>query len=147
MVSNPARKPTRIFLDTSVRFAAAHSETGFARNLILAGVRGELALVLSAYVIGETRRNLIAKASHALPFVDELLALERLLVIDPPPRLIRQVAIDIALKDAPIVAGARHAGAKFVATYDRKHLLSQATLIQARFGIIVGTPEFVLGSV
>jgi len=37
---------------------------------------------------------------------------------------VRQVAVDIVLKDAPIVAGAVHAKAKFLATYDRKHLLA-----------------------
>jgi len=46
-----------------------------------------------------------------------------------------------------IVAGAIHAEAKFLATYDRKHLLAQATLIQNRFGIIVATPEAVLSTI
>jgi hypothetical protein len=106
-----------------------------------------MALVLSAFVIEETRRNLAAKAPHALPIFETFLTLEPVHVIDPPAALVRQVAVEIALKDAPIVAGAVYAGAKFLATYDRKHLLAQAALIEDRFGISVGTPEAVLAAV
>ena len=67
MASNPLPNPTRIFIDASVLFAAALSKTGFARDLILVGAREELTLVLSAFVIEETRRNLATKAPHALP--------------------------------------------------------------------------------
>lgn len=95
MASTPP-SPTRIFVDTSVLFAAAR------------------------------------------------LAFGPVQLIDPPAALVRQVAADIALKDAPIVAGAVHAAAAFLATYDRKHLLAQAAVIQDRFGITVGTPEVVL---
>lgn len=45
------------------------------------------------------------------------------------------------------MAGAIHAGAQFLATSDRKHLLAHAVLIQTTFGIIVGTPEAVLASI
>lgn len=144
MASNPPPNPTRVFIDASVLFAAALSETGFARDLILAGARGELSLILSAIVIEETRRNLAAKAPRALPFFETFLSLDLVQVVDPPAALVRQVAAVIALKDAPIVAGAVHATAEFLATYDRKHLLAQAALIQDRFGITVGTPEAVL---
>jgi predicted nucleic acid-binding protein len=143
MVSTPP-SPTRIFVDTSVLFAAARSETGFARDLIVAGARGDLALILSRYVIEETRRNLANKAPRARPYFDIFLAFGHVQLVDPPAALVRQIAADIALKDAPIVAGAIHAETKFLATYDRKHLLAQAPLIKDRFGIIVETPEAVL---
>jgi hypothetical protein len=39
MGSTPLRNPTRIVIDASVLFAAALSEAGFARDLILAGAR------------------------------------------------------------------------------------------------------------
>ena len=146
MASTPP-SPTRIFVDTSVLFAAARSETGFARDLIVAGARGDLALILSRYVIGETRRNLTNKAPRALSYFDTFLAFGHLQLVDPPAALVRQVAADIALKDAPIVAGAVHAEAMFLATYDRKHLLAKAALIQDRFGIAVGTPEAVLATI
>src|SRR5215211_1224951 len=124
MASNPPLNPSRIFIDTSVLVAAALSNSGFGRSLILAGARGEHTLVLSAFVIEETRRNLAAKAPRALPFFETFLALELVQVVDPSAALVRQVAVDTVLKDAPIVAGAVHAEAKFLATYDRKHLLA-----------------------
>jgi predicted nucleic acid-binding protein len=144
MASNPPLNPTRIFIDASVLFAAARSDTGFAHDLILAGARGELTLVLSAFVIEETRRNLAAKVPRALAFFETFLAFELLQVVNLPAFLVQEVAANIALKDSPIVAGAIHAEAKHLATYDRKHLLAQSELIQAKFGITVGTPETVL---
>jgi predicted nucleic acid-binding protein len=146
MASTPP-SPTRNFVDTSVLFAAAFSETGFARDLIVAGARGDLALILSRYVIGETRRNLANKAPRALSYFDIFLAFERVQLVDPPAALVRQVAADIVLKDAPIVAGAIHAEATFLATYDRRHLLAQAVLIQDRFGIKVDTQETILATI
>jgi predicted nucleic acid-binding protein len=113
----------------------------------VAGARGDLALVLSRYVIGEIRRNLTNKAPRALSYFDIFLAFGHVQLVDPPAALVRQVAADIALKDAPIVAGAIHAEAKFLVTYDRKHFLTQADLIQDRFGITVGTPEAVLAPI
>ena len=147
MASKPAPTPTRIFIDASVLFVAARSDTGFARDLIVAGARGDLALILSFFVIEETRRNLATKAPRALPFFETFLSLGLVQTVDPPAALVRQIAVDIALKDAPIVAGAVHATAKFLATYDRRHLLAQAALIQDRFGITVGTPEAVLTAI
>jgi hypothetical protein len=38
----PAAQPDWIFIDASVLFAAARSDTGSARDLILAGARGNL---------------------------------------------------------------------------------------------------------
>jgi hypothetical protein len=95
-----------------------------ARDLIVAGARGDLTLILSRYVIEETRRNLANKAPRALSYFDLFLAFGHVQLVDPAPALVIQVAADIALKDAPIVAGAIHAEAKFLATYDRKHLLT-----------------------
>jgi predicted nucleic acid-binding protein len=57
MASTPPN-PTRIFVDTSVLFAATRSETGFARDLIMAGARGDPTLIFSRYVIEEAQHNL-----------------------------------------------------------------------------------------
>jgi predicted nucleic acid-binding protein len=47
-------------------------------------------------------------------------------------------------KDAPIIAAARAAQASFVATYDRKDLLSSRQEILAAFGVTVATPDEIL---
>jgi predicted nucleic acid-binding protein len=146
MASTPRPSLIRIFIDTSVVFAAMLSERGLARDLMLASARGECEVALSTLVILETRRNLTNKAPRALPYFEDFLARELFQLADPPPDLVRHVAATIVLKDAPIVAGAIHAGVQAVATYDRKHLLSQAALIQANFAIIVATPESILAN-
>lgn len=58
--------------------------------------------------------------------------------------LVRQAAAIIAPKDAEIVAGAVHAGAMLLATYDRKDLLSKREEIFAAFAVTVATPEEIL---
>ena len=144
MASSRQPPQTSVFIDASVLFAATLSERGRAHDLVLAGARDEVVLVVSAFVVFETRRNLAKKAPRALPDIDALLALAPVLTVDPPPSLVRRVAAEIALKDAPIVAGALHASARFLATYDRKHLLSHAVSIDAKFGIVVSTPNEIL---
>lgn len=147
MASSQLPGPPKIFLDASVLFAATLSKRGYAHDLIVAGARGGIELFVSTFVLIETRRNLARKASRALPELDGLLALAPARFSDPSPSLVQQVATEIALKDAPIVAGAIHSGAEFLATYDRKHLLARAALIEARFGIVVATPETIYTAV
>jgi predicted nucleic acid-binding protein len=124
--------------------AASISATGAGRELILRGLRGELKLFISPLVIIESERNLQKKAPRALPvfaiFKQVLIARS----IDPASRTIVQVAKQVALKDAPIVAAARRARATYLATYDQKHLLRQREIIQTHFGITVVFPDEVL---
>jgi len=60
----------RLFVDSSVLFAAAYSRTGHARDLILMAVRGEITLVVSHLVLDETRRNLTESAPERLLILD-----------------------------------------------------------------------------
>jgi len=48
----------RIFIDSSVLFTAANSAKGHSRDLMLISAAGKLTLVLSDFVLEETRRNL-----------------------------------------------------------------------------------------
>lgn len=146
MASSRQPGPIRIFVDASVLFAASHSQSGFARDLVVAGVRGQATLVLSPFVIEETRRNLLRKAPSALPFLEAFLALGLVHAVEPPAALVRQVAMTIVLKDAPVVAGAIHDAVTFLATYDRKDLLSKRQEILTAFGVTIATPEEILAS-
>ena len=68
-MASPQTHRIRVFIDSSVLYAAALSATGPARELILRGIRGECDLVISPLVLEETERNLEDKAPHALgPF-------------------------------------------------------------------------------
>ncbi len=62
-------EPPKVFVDSSVLMAAAISGTGAARDLILAGLRGQFTLQISSLVLEETERNLADKAPAALPLL------------------------------------------------------------------------------
>ncbi len=138
-----ASNPIKVFLDASLLIAAILSATGSARDLINRGFRGEYRLLLSVDVIEERERNLEAKAPATLPLFAAFLAL----IVDraePSAADVERAAAFVVAKDAPIVAGAVAAQARYLATYDRKHLLAQAAPIRAAFGITVATPEEIL---
>jgi predicted nucleic acid-binding protein len=128
--------------------AASISSTGRARDLILAADRSDLEIWLSSLVFEEVERNLRAKAPAGLSMYYELLrGLDELQpgrVIHPENELVIRVAQSIEEKDAPIVAAAVACDAAFLATYDRRHLLSQASTIENLFGVRVATPDEVL---
>ena len=143
MKRSMASNPPNVFLDASVLFAATLSATGSARDLINCGFRDEYELILSSDVIEECERNLAAKAPAALP---RLTAFVTLLVhrAEPSEADVQRAAAVVVAKDAPVVAGAVAAQAQFLATYDRKHLLSKRQAILAAFGITVATPDEIL---
>ncbi|HZU04342.1 MAG TPA: PIN domain-containing protein [Chloroflexota bacterium] len=130
----------RVFIDSTVLFAAAYSATGTARDLLRAGLRGRVQLYISDDVLEETERNLRRKAPEAL---DQFLLFKAVLnaqLVRPPPALVARVAEVVAAKDAPIVAAALAARASYLATWDRKHLLRWRAQIKTAFNIAVVTP-------
>ncbi|MBI2305301.1 MAG: PIN domain-containing protein [Chloroflexi bacterium] len=133
---------TRVFIDSSVLIAAAISAKGKARDLILSSLCGQFTLCLSDLVLDETERN--RKAPAALTTFQLLREVLDVDVSVPSKSLVLRVANVVKLKDAPIVAGAIRARAEYLATYDRKHLLSPKEAIKMRFGIIAATPDDIL---
>ena len=144
MPKRPTTRSDSVFLDSSVLFAAAYSARGHARDLLFAGLRQELALALSQLIVTETERNLAKHAPRAVPLFQSLLPVLTPLVVDPSPRMVHRAEQVIHPKDAPIVAGALAARARFLATYDRRHLLSQAEALRAAFRLIIATPDQIL---
>ncbi len=142
MVSpNPHR---RIFLDSSVLYAAAFSATGPARRLILKGLEGSIALAISDLVLEETKRNLTKNAPVALPYFTILTDLFSPFITNPTKVEILKAAQLVHLKDAPIVAAAAKVKAHYLATHDVKHLLNHAQAIEQAYAIAVLTPANVL---
>jgi predicted nucleic acid-binding protein len=134
----------KVFFDSSVFYAATYSPRGSARDLLIATIQGRIALVLSAYVIGETERNILKRAPHVHP---EFLRLRDNLIYllsQPADALILDTERVVVEKDAPIIAAARAANTTLVATYDRKHLLSRREEIFAAFGVTVATAGEIL---
>jgi predicted nucleic acid-binding protein len=138
VLPNPHR---RIFLDSSVLYAAAFSATGPARRLILKGLEGSIALSLSDLVLEETRRNLTKNAPSALPYFHVLADLFLPFLTNPTKAHVLKAAQIVHLKDAPIVAAAAKANADYLATHDVKHLLTHAQAIEAAYGITVLAPS------
>lgn len=146
MAVNPAKIPNKVFVDSSVFIAAAISAKGSARDLLMAGIRHEMPLVVSDHVFEETERNLARKAPRAVGAFQLLQEIVPFEIVHPTQALVEEVAVVIEPKDAVIVAGAIQSAAAFLATYDRKHLLSFKNEIKVRFGIKVVTPDNVINN-
>jgi predicted nucleic acid-binding protein len=112
MVSpNPQR---RVFLDSSVLYAAAFSATGPARQLIAKGFQGSVDLLISDLVLEETKRNLTKNAPDALPYfsiIADLLSPES---SRPTKAQVLQAAQIVHYKDAPIVAAAARSRVEYL---------------------------------
>jgi predicted nucleic acid-binding protein len=137
VLPNPQR---RVFLDSSVLYAAVFSATGPARRLILKGLEGGIALSISDLVLEETKRNLIKNAPSALPYFTILADLFSPFIIQPTKPEVFKAAQVVHLKDAPIVAAAAKGKAAYLATHDVKHLLSHEQAIEEAYGITVLAP-------
>lgn len=146
MVSRRTPSPARVFIDASVLFAAALSAHGYARDLPLAGMNGLIVLCCSPFALDETERNITAKAPAALPAFRLFRDVFGAQLVVPTRRQVLRAARVVDLKDAPIVAGAVRTGARFLATYDRRHLLAQAPAIHAAFGVRTATPDEILSA-
>lgn len=137
---------SKVFVDTSVLFAAIGSPTGYARDLLVAGITGQCQLFISAYVLEEAHRTIARKRPAAVSLFQEFadLLTNR---ADPDKEQIVRVSQFTALTDradVPIIAAALQAHANYLATYDRKHLLAIRENIRESFGFITATPQELL---
>ena len=135
----------RVFVDSSVLFAAALSAKGSARDLIVRSLGGDFTLYVSSLVLEEVKRNLSHKAPSALPAF-ELFRTLLTNIVDPDKPLVLRVAEVVEAKDAPIVAAAIVAEVDYLASYDQKHLLRQKDQILSSFGVKVVVPDEVLSA-
>ncbi len=120
---------TRVFVDSSVLFAACFSTTGASAEVIRLGIRGEIALFVSDVVLEETRRNLTdlpRRAEEAVMQLDRFLENADLTEVRATKRQVQEANKYTVLKDAPIVAAAKKARVDFLVSLDRKHLVGVA---------------------
>lgn len=136
----------RAFLDASVLFAAAYSNTGAAHEIVQLGIRGHVDLWVSAYVLEEARRNLTRKAPEALPAFENLLQAADFSEASPTLTHVRAAADYTELKDAPVVAAALRARAKYLTTHDTKHLVGNAT-VATTSGLLIVSPRDLLKAI
>lgn len=135
----------KVFVDTSVVFAAVLSETGGARVVLKLGEAGAARLLVSRQVLREAEGALKRKAPEMLPLLSVLLERAGVEVIATAPRK----SVDVLLTavghagDAQVVADASGAGCDYLVTLDKAHLLGNQR-IRRRVPCLVGTPgEFI----
>jgi predicted nucleic acid-binding protein len=135
----------RVFLDANVFFAASYSSTGASRVLFLAALENKITIVASEFVLAEAQRNLARKAPAALPAFQQLADLVVGEVTGRPGQeALEKAAKYVALKDAPVVAAAIEAGVDYLATWDRRHFISN-TRVAENSGLSIVTPDELLG--
>lgn len=137
-------KMNRVFVDTSVLFAAAYSATGAARDLIKFAIQKRVQVILSQDVLTETERNLARKAPAKLEIYQQFLTLIEPEIVDRPGKeVVWQIEQYVAQKDAPIIAAAIAAQPDYLVTYDRKDLLDKPEVAE-KSGLMIVTPDVVV---
>ena len=137
-------KKPRLFLDTSVIFAAVLSPTGGARKLFLLGEAGLMQLVVGPTVLRECQEVIQRKSPATLPTLAQLLASASLETSQAPAQ--KQISVAQAYvqyaPDARVLAEAMLAKPDWFVTHDMEHFLHHRSKINLPFEI--GTPGDVL---
>jgi predicted nucleic acid-binding protein len=103
----------RVFLDANILFSAAQPQSRMAAFLEVIFDKGEC--LTNPYAVDEARRNLVLK------FPGGLKALERLAKrCEMVSRLAADLAVDLPLKDKPILGGAIAGQATHLLTGDKR---------------------------
>lgn len=136
-------KKPKVFLDSSVWFAAVCSPTG-GSSFILSLVSKRIEVIVTKTVLAEVERNVRQKLEfyHLERFFNllkKVQAFNRL----PDKKLIKQAKEVIATKDAVVSAEAKKAQVDFLITLDKKHFLKEKARKFIR-GTAICTPgEFI----
>jgi predicted nucleic acid-binding protein len=130
----------RVFLDTSVLFAAILSSTGGARQLFLLAEAGVLKLVVGPTVLKECDEVIRRKAPGSSPRLAQLLAAAQAETSAPPskPQISTAQSYVRYAPDAHVLAEAIHAKPDWFVTHDKEHFLKSRSKIKLPFEI--GTP-------
>jgi len=130
----------KIFLDTSVIFAAVLSELGGARKLFRLGEAGLLQLVVGKNVLRECEQVIRRKAPESLPNLAYLLELGMVDVSTGSSEdFIKQANAIVSYKpDAYVLAEAIASDPDWFITHDKAHFLDANKGKNLAFGI--GTP-------
>jgi len=137
-------KNPRVFLDTSVVFAAVLSPTGGARKLFHLGGVGLMRLVVGPTVLRECQGVIQHKNPTTLPDLAQLLASSLVETSQAPTK--KQIsAAEVHVQytpDAHVLAEAILAKPDWFVTHDKEHFLKHRSRIDLPFEI--GTPGDVL---
>jgi predicted nucleic acid-binding protein len=134
------RRSYKIFLDTSVIFAAVLSETGGARKLFRLGEAGVIKLIVGSNVLRECEEVVRRKVPASLPTLAYLLELGMVeITARSPEDFIEQAKTTVAYEpDAYVLAEAMAAEPDWFITHDKAHFLDAN--LGSSLNIRIGTP-------
>ena len=115
----------KVFLDTSVLFAAVHSETGGARLILQLGEAGAVSLWVGPWVLKEAEAMLGRKSPRSKGYFALLLDRSGVQVgeeADESALHQARSAIDY-VPDAQVIAEALVLGVDYFVSFDREHLV------------------------
>jgi predicted nucleic acid-binding protein len=148
------RRKAKVFLDTSVLFAAVASNTGSSRMILKLGELGALSLWVGPNVLKEIDSVLERKSPESKPLFALLLHAARVNVGRSYEEFDLELAASVIdyFPDAQILAEAVAAGVDFFVSLDRKHFVDNERVGALPFQ--VGTPgdflawyrQFLVGS-
>ncbi len=141
------RKKLRVFLDTSVIFAAVLSPTGGARKVFELGEAGLLNLVLGPTVLREAETVVRRKAPKTLPILAQLLDTVRVDTTGVPAQAQMDAAREIVQypSDSLVLAEAMNSDPDWFITHDKAHFLKKKQETNLSFRI--GTPGDLLQAI
>ncbi len=124
-----------------------YSDTGASAALIRLADDSEIELIVSFYVLLETKTNFEQKFPQVLSlyamFVDTIPPVN---VIAVDEQEVLETSRYTEPKDAPVVAAAIKAHADYLVTLDKKHLLNQK-LVSQQSGLHIVTPKQALEAI
>lgn len=130
----------RVFVDTSVLFAAVLSATGGARKLFLLAETGLIRLVVGPTVLKECDEVIRRKAPGTAPQLAQLLAAAQAETSAKASQRHKSTAQGLVsyAPDAKVLAEALQANPDWFVTHDKEHFLKSRERIKLPFEI--GTP-------
>ena len=133
-------KNRKVFLDTSVVFAAVLSPAGGARKLFQLGEAGLLKLLIGPNVLRECDEVVRRKAPASLPTLAQLLEIGRVETSPAPTRKMIEFARSMVgyEPDANVLAEAISAEPDWFVTHDKEHFLKG--LKNSDLVFLIGTP-------
>ena len=140
-------KNPKVFLDTSVVFAAVLSPTGGARKLFQLGETGLLKLFIGPTVLRECDEVVRRKTPASLPTLAQLLEIGRVEITPAPTSKMIEIARSMVgyAPDAYVLAEAIGAEPDWLVTHDKEHFLKERKDPDLVFHI--GTPGDLIQSI
>lgn len=130
----------RLYLDTSVLFAAVWSESGGSRLILKLGEAGAVSLWVGPTVLQEAEAVLERKSPESRPHMALLLDRAQVQVgpeAEDQAMVLARSAVDY-VPDAQVLAEALEIGVKYFVSLDRKHLVDNPRM--ESLPVTVGTP-------